>query len=268
MTTTKFVAPFRRVNTKTHPIRDANGTRIPGVGSVLNDGVPKKALMEWGPRATAEYAVDHWDELSLMSPSERLTALNKCRYLVTDTAKQRGIEVHALAERLITGEEVDVPDTIAGQVESYITFLDVHNPVPVHIETPVCSYKYGYSGIFDLIADFPHRGTRALCDIKTSRSGIFGEIALQMSAYRYADVMLGELPIPEVDEVLGIHVTAGGVQVFPVTAGPEQFRQFLYAQQMAAFCADSRDLIGSPIASPDAMRRRRLEIVQDFERTS
>lgn len=259
----QFTPPFKRVNTKTHPIRDANGTRIPGVGSFLNDGVPKKALIEWGPRVTAEYAVDHWDELTAMTPSERLKALEKCRYLVSDTAKQRGIEVHALAERLVKGEEVDVPDDIAGHVESYIKFLDEFEPQPVHVEIPVCSYTHGYSGVIDLVADFPGRGTRALCDIKTARSGIFGETSLQMAAYRYADVILGEEPVPAVDEVLGIHVTADDVRLLPIIAGPEQFRQFLYVQQVARFCGESRDLIGSPIDPPSRVQRRRLEVVRE-----
>lgn len=258
----QFVAPFRRVETKRgHSYRDASNRRIPGVTTILNDGVPKKALMDWGPRITAEYAVDHWEELATLPPSGRLERLKGARWEATDAGAKRGTEVHLLAERLIKGEEVEIPDAIAGHVEAYVAFLDEWDPQPVLVETAVCSYKHGYSGTLDLIADFPSRGTRALCDVKTAKSGIWGETALQMAAYRYADVLLGEEPVPEVDEVLGIHVTAEEVRLLPITAGPEQFRQFLYVQQVARFCDESRDLIGNPIPPPSRVQHRRLEII-------
>jgi len=260
----QFAPPFRRVETaRGHGYRDANNRKIPGVTTIIGDGVPKKALIEWGPRVTAEYAIDHWEQLSLMALSERLDKLKGARWEATDAGAKRGTEVHLLAERLIKGEEVEIPEAIAGHVESYVRFLDEWEPQPVLVETPVCSYKHGYSGTLDLIADFPSRRTRALCDVKTARSGIWGETALQMAAYRYADVILGEEPVPPVDEVLGLHVTAEEVHLIPITAGSEQFRQFLYVQQVARFCAESKELIGSPIDPPSRVQRRRLEIVHE-----
>lgn len=274
--TSQFTPPFRRVETaRGHGYRDARNRKIPGVTTILGDGIPKKALMDWGPRVTAEYAIDHWDALSAMVPSARLDKLKGARWEASDAGAKRGTEVHAIGERLIKGEEVEIPDAIAGHVESYVRFLDEFDPQPVLVESPVCSYKHGYSGTLDLIADFDpavlvptfpqldglDRPARALLDVKTARSGIFGETSLQMAAYRYADVILGETPVPEVDVVLGIHVTADDYRLLPITAGPDQFRQFLYAQQVARFCDESRDLIGSPIPPPSRVQRRRLEIV-------
>jgi hypothetical protein len=276
----QFEAPFRRVETnRGHGYRDARGHKIPGVTTILGEGVPKKALMDWGPRVTAEYAVDHWDELSSMSPSARVEKLKGARWEATDAAAKRGTEVHALAEKLIAGEEVEIPDAIAGHVESYVRFLDEFDPQPILIEAAVCSYKYGYSGTLDLIADFNpavlardvpevahfDRPVRAICDLKTSRSGIWGETALQLAAYRFADVYLdaggAEQPMIPVDIALGIHVTADDSRLLPIPADQARYRQFQYVQQVALFCAQSRDLIGPPITPPSRVQRRRLEIV-------
>ncbi len=69
---TGLVEPIRRVEGKafgrpTHWYEDATGARVPGVTSLLDAGLPKKALVGWGIRSVAEYAVDHWPDLSAMA---------------------------------------------------------------------------------------------------------------------------------------------------------------------------------------------------------
>jgi hypothetical protein len=261
----QFQAPFRRVTTgpNTRYYCDAADRRIPGVTTILNEGVPKKGLMEWGPRVTAEYAVDNWTTLTDLPPSQRLATLTRARWETSDRGAKRGTDLHHIAEKLITGAAVEVPDALAGYVEAYARFLDEWEPEPILVETPVCSYKHGYCGTLDAIYYVPSRGTRVLVDIKTGKSGIWGETALQLAAYRYAEVILGEGPVPEVDEVVGIHVTPEEAHFHPITAGPSEFRTFLYAQQMAEFCGRSRDLIGDPIPPPHRYPLRRLERVEE-----
>ena len=257
--------PIRRVDTaRGHHYVDANNTRVPGVTTILSGGMPKAALINWAGTATAEYAVDHWEDLAQLSPAKRLAKLQKARYEEKDTAAKRGTEVHGLAERLVKGEEIEVPDELAGHVESYVAFLDAFQVEPVHIEFSIASYKHGYAGTGDLIGWFPTLGRTLLCDIKTNRSGIFGETALQLAAYRNADVLLdedGEHDMPPVDGCAAIHVRADGADLIPVTAGARQFRQFLYVQQVAEFDRESRDLIGAPVEVPGSARRRRLEVL-------
>jgi hypothetical protein len=61
----------------------------------------------------------------------------------------------------------------------------------VHVEFSVASYRYGYAGTGDLIAWLTVPGASVpsswLLDVKTNRSGIYGETALQLAAYRYAE---------------------------------------------------------------------------------
>lgn len=269
----KYVGPIRRVATaKGHHYVDANRQRVPGVTTILGDGMPKAALINWAATTTAAYAVDNWAGLSALSPSERLKRLEGARWDVKDAAANRGTEVHNLAEQLVRGDEVDVPEALAGHVESYVHFLDEFDPQPVLIESVLFSHTHGYAGTLDLVADFPTIGKRLLCDLKTNRSGIFGETALQLAGYRYADTYLDadgvEQPMLPVDGCAAIHVRADGFDLIPVTAGPQQHRDLLYVAQVKRIVGESRDLVGSPIPPPSRVQRRRLEIISDLKDAS
>lgn len=251
-----------------HYIDTDTGLKIPGVTSILDDGLPKKALINWAANATAEAAVDRWEEFAALAPTARLKALQGARYAVKDAASNKGTAVHRIAERLVHGERVTIPDGLEGHVESYVRFLDEFDVRPILVERTIYSAQHGYCGTFDLIGDLldpddpepdPELRQRHvwLLDIKTNRSGIFGETALQLAAYRYADVWIDEdkgveFDMPEVDFTGAVHVRADGYDLVPVEAGPLQHRQFLYAQQVAGFVANSRDLIGEAVISPQS----------------
>lgn len=258
----------RRNHGKSHSYVDTDtGHRVPGVTTILGDGIPKKALINWAANATAEYAIDHWDTLSDAAPSVRLKELQGARYAVSDTAANRGTQVHKLAERLVQGDRIAIPEGLEGYVESYVRFLDDFDVQPVLVEKTIWSREHGYCGTLDLIADLldpddpePDPELRArvrwLLDIKTNRSGIFGETALQLAAYRYAEHWIDEdngntaADMYDVDAAGAVWVTADGYSLIPVEAGPEQHRLFLYAAEIAGFVNSSRELVGEPIVSP------------------
>lgn len=258
---TRLAPPIRRVNHgKGHRYVDSQGQRVPGVTSIIGDGLPRPALINWAANTTAECAVDRWDELAELRPAQRLKALQQARFTARDAAARRGTEVHQLAERLVAGGEVELPEAIAGHVEAYAAWLDAWQVQPVVVEGVCISYRHGYAGTFDLIADLldvedPRRTVRWLLDLKTSQSGVFGETALQLAAYRYAEAFRpaggdAEVEVPEVEQTGVVHVTADGAHLVPVQAGPVQYRQFLYVQQVAEFCESSRDLVGTPLPAP------------------
>jgi hypothetical protein len=146
----RFTAPIRRVDTaKGHYYRDAAGARVPGVTTIIGDGVPKPALINWAANATAEYAVDRWDELGALAPAQRLKRLQGARYEAKDRAANRGTEVHKAAEKLLAGQSVQVSGEIAGHVEAYARFLDAFKVEPVHVEFSCVSYRWGYAGTDD-----------------------------------------------------------------------------------------------------------------------
>ena len=77
---------------------EQTGERVPGVTTIVGDGMPKPALLNWAGEATAEYAVDNWDTLAGLSYSERLKKIKGGRYEKRDAASNKGSAVHAMAE--------------------------------------------------------------------------------------------------------------------------------------------------------------------------
>jgi hypothetical protein len=253
----RFTAPIRRVDTaKGHYYKDAQGQRVPGVTTIQDKGLPKPALINWAGTATAEYAVDHWDELGQLPPAARLKRLQNARYEAKDAAARRGTEVHRAAEQLLAGKSVKVPEEIAGHVESYARFLDEFKVEPVHVEFSVVSYKWGYAGTADLYAGLtlPDKGrVLTLNDLKTTRSGIFGDVALQMAGYLFADMWVidgKEIEPPKVDFCFGIHVRGDGYDLVPVEVTEQEHKDFLYAMRVGMFIDRSRELVGAPIIAP------------------
>lgn len=251
---TGLAEPIRRVDGKrfgrrTHWYEDATGARIPGVTSLLGDGLPKKALVGWGIRSVAEFAVDHWLDLSALPVSERVKRLKGAPYAERDAAANRGTEVHALAERLAHGEEVEVPDEIAGYVDAYVRFLDDHKVEAVHTEATVYHTAFAYAGSLDLIARLGGYDGLCLIDLKTSK-GVYGETALQVAAYRYADRMLtddGPVPMPEIAHTFVCHIRDGAYSLLPIEAGRRQLEEFRHVARVARVVADCPDYIGEAV---------------------
>jgi hypothetical protein len=280
MATQLYVGPIRRVKSgKGHRYEDANGKRVPGV-TTMKRGIPSgKGLETWERRVIADYAIDHWDELAALPFSERHRKLMGAKFELMDKAANRGREVHRIADKLMLGEEVEVPEELAGHVESLIHFIDSYGAVAVLTEFVVFSHRHGYGGTGDAILDFPNGlpephpwtsrilpapGLRILVDYKTSRSGIYGETALQANGYRYADSYLdadgNEQPMIEVDGVAGVHITADDFDLIPLESNPDMLRTLLYAKETHAFSESARDFVGDAIRHPSRVQRRRLEV--------
>jgi hypothetical protein len=235
-----------------------DGQKLAGVTTILGDGLAKPALVAWGINTTAGYAADHWDELAELPVSKRIETLKKAPYADRDAAAKRGTEVHRLAELLGHGKEVTVPDELAGHVESYVRFLDEFDPQPVLLETACVSMgRQPYAGTFDGIFDIPGHG-RLLVDIKTARSGVFPDNALQLAAYRWATHYAGpddgwELhEMPQVDGCAVIHVRADGYDLVPVETDRQTvYPFFLYAWAMHRWANEtSKTVVGEAIAPP------------------
>lgn len=247
------------------------GQKVDGVTTITGNGLPKPALLNWAGEATAEYAVDHWEDLAKLSTSERLKKIKGGRYEKRDAAAAKGTEVHKLAERLAAGEKVTVPDHLTGYVQSCVRFLDDFDLRQVHTEAVVYSETQRHVGTLDLIGDvllpdmpeydhIPRRDdgySRGLFDWKTTKSGIFGDVALQLSPYRFSEYLIsgdGEvIDMPDVDFCAGIHLRPDGTYGFvPLECGEDQYRDFLYVKEVARIVGSLRDLVGEPIVPPTA----------------
>ncbi len=263
-----------------------DGEKVPGVTTILSNGIPKPGLIGWAANTVADVVVNglstarggdgrtrivaddlvrdllEWNASrghhAVKVGSEALPRLalakilSSVRYRDVDEASGKGTTVHRIAEKLARGETVEIPEDVAGHVESYLRFLEEWDPRAALLERVVVNRRWGYMGKLDLIADFPGlwppgtpwEGTpvgRGLLDVKTSRSGIFAEVALQLAGYRYGETMLDgvdeagevvELPMPAVDWCGAIHVRADGYDVFRLDVTEKTFRVFLYAKHV------------------------------------
>jgi hypothetical protein len=233
-----------------------DGAKVQGVTTIINGGLPKAALVNWAARQAAELAVDQWDALAALTPSAPLARISKAHEASRSKAAVRGTRIHALAEPLSRGEEVAVPDELAGHVESCVRFLDDFGVRTLLTEFPVLSRRWRYGGTGDLAAVLEALGDEAtwLLDWKTSASGAYGDTAFQLAAYGHAEFTLGpggeEVPLPAFDRYGVVWLRADGYDLYPYEAGDEVFRQFLYIQQCAKAAEDARDYKGDALAPP------------------
>lgn len=259
-----------RIDTANSHWYKMDGERVDGVTTILGNGIPRPTLVGWAAKSIAEFVGEritidpHAGTVDATALARDLAAIgrenryskwpndgsvSRLAFIETlkgvhrqdrDRAAKRGTEVHGLAERIAQGEEVDVPEELIGHVDSYIRFLDEWQVHPVIVEG-VCGHrKHRWMGTFDLVADL--HGERWLLDLKTTRSGIYGETALQLAAYRHAEFYVdtegNEHPMPAVERVGAVWCRADGYDLIPVEAGPDVYRMFQYAQMVARFTTD------------------------------
>lgn len=145
---------------------------------------------------------------------------------------------------------VEVPDELAGHVESYVKFLDDWDPQPILIESTVYHRAYGYAGTLDMVADL-NDGKRWLLDVKTTRSGVYGDTAFQLAAYRYADRYLDDdgraRDMVPVDGCAVIWVRADGYDLVPVQADEAVLTQFRHIHVTARAAAQAKDYVGEAL---------------------
>lgn len=239
-----------------------DGAKLPGVTTILKMR-PNDALVGWAGRVTAEYAVDNWDELARLRYSQRLNRLLKARTTDRDLAAGRGTKVHRLAEKIIVGEEVEYPEELAAHVMSYVDFLDRLDVQPVAVELVVANRAVGYCGTSDLIADLPALvwdetkipAGRWLLDLKTSRSGIFPESALQTCAYARAEFYADgdrEVPVSElgVEHTGAVHVRADGWDLRPLENSPGTWEYFQHLAWMHHHDEEPASWVGMAVDPP------------------
>lgn len=247
---------FKRTNHGKGHSYTLDGARVAGVTTAIGKVLDKPALVEWAARESADYAVSHWAELSGIPEVQRHQQIREARWNRNREAIADGKRIHDLGERLAKGAEVDVPDELRARVEAYARFLDAWEIEAVFSESPVCHTDYRYAGTFDLVARVGKLdGALVLMDLKTGK-GVYAETALQLTAYRYANLMLEaipqepgprggkrppklvERPMPEVLGCAVAHVipeTEGAparVDFLPVESGPDVWSAWLYVLEL------------------------------------
>lgn len=248
---------YRRVET---------GEKVPSVTASKDGGMPKPQLMKWNAEMVAAYAVDHWDELAAMTPMEKYTTLKKAPYAALNRAGVKGTTVHKLADRLLAGDTVHVPDGLEGYVRSAAAFIDEFNFQAWYTEAVVHNAdEHDWAGKLDALgtvelADLAEYDVYeadadglipTIIDWKTAASGVFGDTAYQMAPYRHARWLVlpdgTEIEMPKVSLTIAVHLTPTGYTPVPLYTGPEVYRDFLYLKEVARVVDESKYLRGDPL---------------------
>lgn len=229
-----------------------DGKPVTGATTILGAGIPKPALPYWAANQAARAASDWlrslgdlagadlpWHVASL-NPDDAYEQWRKAPWKKRDEAAVRGTAIHALAERVIHGEDVDVPNDLLPYVSGYVDFLDTWDAHPVLTEKSVANRAHWYAGRFDTILSIPglHDGAPVMVDLKTSNS-VYPETAFQNAAYSRAEFYVNdddpdtELPLPDVAASYVAHVTADGTKLYELSPDQEHidasFQTFLNA---------------------------------------
>jgi len=246
----------------------------------------KPALLYWAAEKTATCAVDQLDTVRAMvndgDRADTIKWLRDARFRRPKgerTAAELGTAVHEACEQFaLTGTRPEVDPDVAPFLDQFDRWCQKFSPTYEAAEVTVYSPRYGYAGTCDAFLSVD--GVRFIVDYKTSKksydargkaTGPYPEVALQLAAYRFAELaavwrprrmeqfrrryyLLGEaekamaVPVPEVDAGLVIHITPEHCDAYPVDCDASVHRSFLFVLEAARWqFQTSKTVIGLPL---------------------
>jgi len=287
---------------------DDDDATLWSVTTIIN-ALDRPALLYWSAQMAAEAAIDSqatWRAMladqgrdatvkwlrdarmrrprNLLSSAELGTAVHSAceTYALTGTrpdADAIGAVVLSIGSSHVDiGHEVDVITTMLDRFDAW---LQRFSPSYQATEVVVFSPTYAYAGTSDGFLTID--GTRLIVDYKSSRDPFdsrgkpktpYPEVALQLAAYRYAELAAvwrprrteryrrryyllsaaeqrRAVPVPEVDGALCIHITPEACEAFPIRADEDVHRSFLYVVEAARWKFElERHVVGPPLEAP------------------
>ena len=231
-----------------------DGKPVPGVTTLLGKGLPKPALVYWSAKMVAEWVADNEadvESLRRMGRGPMVAALKGVPWDKRDTAAIRGTDIHALAEELVHGREVDVPEPLADVVAGYVRWLDAWSPEVIWTERPVANRKWWYAGKPDVVCTIA--GETWLLDWKSSKD-VYGDNALQVACYGNAEFSVNddgnEEPMPAIDRYGVVHVRPDATELFEVTDPEAAWKDALHVMWTAKATDRIKSYLGEPLPTP------------------
>lgn len=194
----------------------------------------KPALPNWAAKTVAEFAIrQHKQVYAILQESGEDAAIRFLKgrpWAERDTAADIGSTVHKAIDMHILGQEYEWPEKAKGHERQFNQWLAEYEPTFELSEATVYHRKPAYAGTLDSILTLPN-GRRYLVDVKSGKN-VYGEVALQLAAYRYAD-FIGlpdgtEHEVPPVDGAAVLHLRPNDHEFLEIRAGEDEYRVFLY----------------------------------------
>lgn len=219
------------------------GIRYPGwtgIGKVIDKSEP---LIIWATRKAVAGVLDQLDAIpGLLANNDRqavVDMLAKRSAWDRDKAADRGTGIHAIADAIISGTPVTVPEAHRDEAAAITAWWAGSGWTRRLTEAYVVNPTLGYGGTFDLLAR-DGEGRTVLADIKTGR--FYPEHALQLLAYANAEWVMPadgtvSYPMPAVDRYVILRVDADRVEPIEVTPTEDDRAAFLACIPLARWKA-------------------------------
>lgn len=247
------VKTIKRGDSRFYVNPDNTDEKVPGVTSILNM-IPKPFLTFWAAKVVAETAIDTIGEMVGLAMKDRQGAIDFLKAAPrrsTSGSADIGTEVHNLFEKLARGEDVKRvhPDYVPF-VQHIEEFNAKYQPEYLYVEEAVWSDTHKYAGSFDAIVRI--EGETVMLDAKTTKSGVHSEVALQLSAYSYADRLVLQdgttADIPKIDAGAVLHLRPEGWQLVPARVDQDVYNGFLVCRQMFDVVNSlMKNVLGDPV---------------------
>jgi hypothetical protein len=232
-----------------------DGRPIPSVTTLLGKGLPKPALTYWSAKMVAEFVADNEAAVESLRATGRgpmVAALKAVPWAARDEAAIRGTDIHALAEELAHGREVEVPDHLSDAVNGYVQWLDAWQPEVIWTERPVANRKWWYAGKPDVVCTIA--GETWLLDWKSGKA-IYGDNALQVACYGNAEFSMtddgAEEPMPHIERYGIVHVRPDGTDLYEVIDPAAAWKDALHVIWTAKAIERIDKYIGEPMVAPE-----------------
>lgn len=254
------------------------------VTTIIDSGVPKRALIYWAANEVAEAAVANHRIVSAMVDAVRILRADDKRLkgIVSDPdavegaidwlkkapwrKKERkaniGSAVHAWIEAHTLGRPLDPEQdpAIAPYMPGWQAFLDTYQPEFLATEMSVWNVTESYAGTLDWIARIQTpAGPRVVIGDAKSGKDVYADVALQLNAYARAEFAVlkdgTRAPLPAIDGAVVLHLRDDGTsKLVPVELSDRVFKAFLYAREVMRWSEDiSKGVLGAPLLGPDGM---------------
>jgi hypothetical protein len=263
--------------------------RLWSVTTIIN-ALDRPALLYWAAEQAAEAAIAVARSLPARVDEEGREAVVKWlrdarfrRPKGLRSATELGTAVHDACELYaLTGRAPEVDDEVRPYLQQFDRWCQKFQPSYEAVEMTVFSPTYGYAGTLDAIMRIgsvdgrvrvigDYKSSRKSYDDKGNPSGPYSEVALQLGAYRGAELaavwrprrveqmcrryyLLSPeerqlaVPMPEVEGGVVIHITPEHCIAYPVRCDRPVHEAFLYVVEAARWLFEmSKHVIGEPL---------------------
>ncbi|MGQ4351951.1 hypothetical protein [Streptomyces drozdowiczii] len=254
------------------------GDKLRRVTTILSQGSTKgDVLALWAANLVAETAFTHLPRLVAASRrpetrTEMYDWLRRAPLRKKDERADIGSAVHRIIEARVLGEPIPADlvddDEMAPYLRHFLRFVEEWQVTFEASEMVVGNRTAGYAGTLDYLLRSPliaaalnvSASTVLMGDTKTGGEldvkGVYPEAALQMSAYRKAEVAWlrdgSTVPMPATHSTgVVLHLRPEGYRLIPVACGDDVFAAFRIVQQAADWVSGlSKTVVGEALDLP------------------